>query len=282
MLAAGVGRRLYGDDYSQPSKALLEIGGRSLLSRHVEILKDQGIDELVMVVGHRKEELIAAAHEAEAQVAEDMATEDMAKDGSGFIRSIFNPRYRGGPIISLWTASEVLRSGADVLFMDADVLYHPALMDRLINSPSANCFLLDRDIEPGDDPVRLCIRDGVPVEFGKKIEGDFDLVGEWPGFMKMSPDIAHKVADACDVLMDEARLEVTYEEAMRAVIKNEPPGTFGFEDITDIPWIEIDFPADLLRAEKHILPRLSESIGDVDEEFDVGAAGNAASRGRAF
>jgi choline kinase len=33
---------------------------------------------------------------------------------------------------------------------------------------------------------------------------------------------------------------------------------FGFEDITGLPWIEIDFADDVLRARSEILPRLVE------------------------
>jgi choline kinase len=146
--------------------------------------------------------------------------------------------------------------------MDADVLYHPDLMERLIRSRYENCFLLDREIEPGEDPVRLCIRDGKPVDFGKGVEGDFDVVGEWPGFLRLSPRIAARVADATEAYVERGDVGVTYEEAVRDVLVDEPPDTFGYEDITGIPWIEIDFPSDLLRAEKQILPRiLAQSTG---------------------
>ncbi|MDH5749805.1 MAG: phosphocholine cytidylyltransferase family protein [Rhodospirillales bacterium] len=250
MLAAGVGRRLYGDDYDQPPKALLNFGGKTLLSRHIEVLQDNGVDELILVLGHRKEEILAEA---------------VAIAGKNYIRWFHNPRYRGGAVLSLWTAREVLRSGEDVLFMDADVLYHPELIGRLIHSAHQDCFLFDSDIEPGEEPVKLCIRDGVPVEFGKKISGDFDAVGEWPGFLKMSPRIAELVADACDAFVEEGRLEATYEEAIRRVVLAEPDGAFGYEDISDVPWIEIDFPADLLRAENHILPRINEMAAETED-----------------
>jgi choline kinase len=245
MLAAGVGRRLYGDDRSQPAKALLKFGDKTLLERHVEILLDLGIEELVLVVGHRKGELLAAAKAATPK---------------GFLRSLYNPRYRGGPVLSLWTARDVLRAGDDILFMDADVLYHRHMMERLMRSPHANCFLLDRDFEPGDEPVKLCIAGGVPVEFGKKIAGTFDTVGEWPGFLKLSPAMAAKLADACQGFVDRGELAAPYEPAMREILLAEPEGAFGYEDITGIPWIEIDFPSDVLRAEKHVLPRLNEPI----------------------
>jgi len=257
MLAAGVGRRLYGDDYAQPPKALLEFDGKSLLRRHIELLVAEGVDELVLVVGHRKDEVLAEAHAA-------------APDG--FVKSLFNPRYRGGPILSLWTAGDLLKGGDDILFMDADVLYHPLVLQRLLRSPHDNCFLLDRNIEPGEEPVKLCIRDGVPVDFGKRVKGEFDLVGEWPGFMRMGPEMAAKVMAAADTFIDEGRLEVTYEEAMGAVVRAEPPGAFGYEDISGIPWIEIDFPADLLRAEKIVLPRLGETFEEVPDASDRQAA----------
>ncbi len=41
--------------------------------------------------------------------------------------------------------------------------------------------------------------------------------------------------------------------------------------MTGLPWIEIDFPSDLLRAERTILPRLSRAVTE-DEEADTDAA----------
>ncbi len=61
MLAAGVGRRLHGDKNDALPKALLRFEGKTLLERHVGVLKALGVDELVLVVGHRKEDLLAEA-----------------------------------------------------------------------------------------------------------------------------------------------------------------------------------------------------------------------------
>ncbi len=63
----------------------------------------------------------------------------------------------------------------------------------------------------------------------------------------------------------------SYRVAMRDVLVSEPPGTFAYEDITGLPWIEIDYPSDLLRAERTILPRLSRAATE-DEEADTNAA----------
>lgn len=246
VLAAGVGRRLFGDDDRQPAKALLAFDGATLLSRHITHLRDLGITGLSLVIGYRGNELLA---------------EVAAVGGSDFVTAIENPRFRLGPIISLWCARDVLRSGDDILFMDADVLYHREVLRRLVESPHANCLLFDREIEEGEDPVRLCLRGGVPIDFGKKVDGDFDSVGEWPGFLKMTPRIAARLADVVDDYVARGLLESAYEPAMRDVLIGERPGTFGIEDITGMPWIEIDFPSDLLRAERYVLPRLNAPLG---------------------
>jgi choline kinase len=253
ILAAGVGQRLYGDDHNQPPKVLLRFDGKTLLERHIENLRDNGIDELVLVVGYRGDEILGEAR---------------AVAGNNYVRGIFNPHFLKGSIVSLWSAREVLRCGDDVLFMDADVLYHPALIRRLIASSHKNCFLLDREIENGEEPVKLCIRDGKPVDFGKNVTGDFDFLGEWPGFLRMSPVIGDRLAAATESFIKQARTELIYEEAMRKVLVSETLGTFGYEDISDLPWIEIDFPADLMRAQKHIFPRISLAIGMDDGDGD--------------
>ena len=115
ILAAGVGRRL-GEAAGGRPKALLTFGGKTLLRRHVELLAAAGVDEVVIGVGHR-----AAAIEAE-----------LARIGSERpIRSVHNPRYREGSVVTLWTLRHELAFGGDVLLMDADVLYDRRILSRL-------------------------------------------------------------------------------------------------------------------------------------------------------
>ncbi len=241
MLAAGLGRRLYGDENENLPKALLQFGGQTLIERHIRILQACGIDELVLIVGHRKDDLLAEAE----RVASD-----------GFVRSFYNPRYREGPKHSLACGEEVLRSGDDVLFMDADVLYHPTLLERLIESQEKNCFVIDREFQSTDDFVKVCINDGLVVDFGKSRGDDYDIVGEWPGFLKMSPEIASKVADSVLGFIARGEDEGAYEDAYCEVLKSSPTKTFGFEDITGTPWVELDYETDLKKAESKILPQL--------------------------
>jgi choline kinase len=251
MLAAGIGRRLHGEGNDQLPKALLRFGGKTLLARHIEILYGYGIEQMIIVVGHRKEILLS---EAFATIASLGAPKN-------FLQSIFNPRYQESGLLSLGMADTFLRGGDDILFMDADVLYHPELIRRIIQSEQKNCFSIDREFEYGDEPVKVCLKDGKIIDFGKEVTNDYEVIGEWPGFLKMSSEIATDVADAVQSHIKKDVNFVDYEAAMRDVLLAKPLGTFGYEDITGIPWTEIDFPNDVIRAGEVILPSM--------QKFDV-------------
>lgn len=239
ILAAGVGSRLFGDSRTQPPKSLIEFDGETLMSRHIRHLQDFGVTDLTLVVGYNKE---------------DVATEALRVAPEGYVNVIENPMYRGGSVISMWYARETYRSGDSVLFMDADTLYDPQILKRLIESEHGNGLTFDAALDEGDDPVRICMRDGEVVDFGKRIEGRFDAMGEWPGFMTISAETGPLLASALEYQIDGGNLMGAYEEAIRAVIIGEPSGTFGIVDVSDVPWIEIDFPDDLVRAKDVIFP----------------------------
>ncbi len=239
ILAAGIGRRLgsEGHDRRSTPKALLDFGGRSLLARHVAILHRIGIQSVSVVVGF----------------AADCVREELAAlDSRPPVSVIVNPDYREGSVVSLWAGRRVLRSGAPVLLMDADVLYDHRLMARLVGSARPDCLLL----EPGDEPVKLCIRDGRIVDFHKRPTAPHDWHGESVGFFRLTPATAAELADRVDDYVTSGRRGVEYEEPIRDMILASAPERFGFEDISGLPWTEIDFPQDIVKA-KALLPDLA-------------------------
>ncbi|MFP6746871.1 MAG: phosphocholine cytidylyltransferase family protein [Alphaproteobacteria bacterium] len=241
MLAAGIGSRLGSDIAEPPPKILLRFGGKSLLEYHIESLQRQGIGELVLGAGYK---------------FEDIEREIAALGAQDFVRTVFNEDYREGNIVTLWTLRDELRCGAPVLLMDADILYEQELLARLITSRHPNCLLLDRGFEPGDEPVKICVRDGEIVEFRKWVSTSFDYCGESVGMFKLSADAAQQIIAQTGLYLDQGRRDEPYEETIRDVLLTAPRGSFAFEDITGLAWIEIDFAADVERAETEILPRL--------------------------
>jgi choline kinase len=242
ILAAGVGRRLgeNGSDRPHLPKALLDFAGKSLLSRHISILRQLGVADITVVTGFGAEHISAAL---------------AALDQGPPITTVVNPDFREGSVVSLWAGRVVLRSGAPVLLMDADVLYDTRLMARLLDSTISNCLLLDREIEPGDEPVKLCVRDGQIVDFRKVPAEPHEWYGESVGFFRFSPAAAAELADRAEEYVNTGRRLTEYEEPIRDMIIASAAGRFGFEDITGLPWTEIDFPEDVVKA-RALLPEL--------------------------
>ncbi len=241
MLAAGVGRRLAADGAWHRPKVLLPFGGRSLLERHVAILRAAGVAELVVVTGYR-------AAEIEAEAARTAPP--------GFVRFMGNLRYEEGSLLSLHVAAALLAEpGEDVVYMDADVLYHPALIERLLGEGEGDRIPYDRSFEPGDEPVKVCMREHRVVDFGKNVSGRHDDIGEWPGFLRLSAQGAAALGEAAAALVAEGGGDAPAEDAIHRWLRARAD-TVTPVDVTGIPWIEIDFAEDVARAEREILPRL--------------------------
>ena len=256
ILAAGRGKRL-GDIGAGRPKCLLQFGGKSLLQRHVEILNDLGAERIIIVTGYRHEHVEAALEQIESRAS---------------VETLVNPDYTAGSVVSLHCACDFLIGGADTILMDADVLYDPAVLGRLFRTQYGNCFLLDRDFEPGDEPVKLCVAGTTPVEFRKIPDRgiNWDYQGESVGFFRFDAAVSARLALQAQKFVENGRTDEPYEEAIRDLLR-ESPELFHFEDITGLPWIEIDFPADVERAaemyENSVLAGFRHAP---DDEFTLG------------
>lgn len=242
ILAAGRGSRLAEHNPEGRPKCLMEFGGRSLLDRHLELLNRRGIRQASLVIGYEADRIIE-------HVGTLFSRPDLAFH--------FNPRYEQGSVLSLLAARETLEAGVPVIVMDADVLYDPAILQALVDTDIENCYLLDRDFEDGDEPVKIAIEDDVMVEFRKQLADglSYDTIGESVGFFRFEPECAAAVAAECVRFDAEGLGDSPHEEALRNLLLRKPR-SFGFEDVTGLPWIEIDFPGDVVRAAEEVLPAI--------------------------
>jgi choline kinase len=243
ILAAGRGLRLQQADDRQMPKCLLQFGGMSLLERHLRMLRNAGVDEVVLALGYRHERVEAELDRLKWQPRPEI---------------VLNPRFELGSVLTVHTAAEAMTRGGDVLLMDADVLYDERILQALVaGSGPLNRLLIDRDFEAGDEPVKLCMRSGVPVELRKQLAADlkFDTIGESVGFFRFAPAAARRLADLVAGYIETERAHMPHEEAVRDLLK-ESSQLFDVADVTGLPWIEIDFPVDVVRATQEILPQL--------------------------
>jgi len=235
VLAAGIGKR-FKEITDQRPKCLIEIQGKTLLERTLSALGAAGVREAVVVIGYRGE----------------MIEQQIGPRCAGVrVRYVFNARYDKGAILSLWSARAEFDD--DLLIMDADVLFPVALIARLVRSPHANCFLLDASAVNTGEEQMLLTRGGRVLDIVRGGCGDFELIGESVGFLKVSGDDAPLLRAILDDLVAQGRDTIEHEEAFPLFLAQR---AVGFEQVDDLPWTEIDFPADLERAEREVLPRI--------------------------
>jgi choline kinase len=243
ILAAGRGVRLQLPEDSQLPKCLLRFDGMTLLERHLRMLKSAGVTDVVLALGFR--------HELVEAELDRLAWRPLPE-------IVLNMNFELGSVLTVHTIAEALTRGGDVLLMDADVLYDERILRALVaGSTPVNRLLIDRDFEAGDEPVKLCVQNGVPVELRKQLAADlqFDTIGESVGFFRFTQAGAQQLAELVAAYTDTGRPHMPHEEAVRDLLK-ERSQPIEVADVTGFPWIEIDFPIDVDRATQEVLPQL--------------------------
>jgi choline kinase len=241
ILAAGRGSRL--QQAQLRPKCLLEFGGASLLERHLQLLRDAGVGEVVLVLGFMHETVAASLQHWH---------------GPPHTQIVVNPRFELGSVLTLDTAAAAMRGGGDVLVMDADVLYDQRIMRSLVaGAAPVNRLLIDREFEPGAEPVKVCVRAGVPIELRKQLAAglEYDTIGESIGFFRFDTAGARRLAAIVSDYVGSDRAHLPHEEAVRDLLR-ERSQVVEVADVTGSPWIEIDFPNDVSRAAQEVLPQL--------------------------
>ena len=120
LLAAGVSRRM------GTLKALLDWRGRFLIVHQIVALREAGADEVVVVLGHRADEL-----QARIGVNSDVYA-------LGNVRCVVNPDYAEGKTTSIKTGLRAISSAGDaagpILFLNVDQPRSPRIMRRVLES----------------------------------------------------------------------------------------------------------------------------------------------------
>lgn len=222
ILAAGVGRR-FGAALAERPKALLEVAGETLLSRLVRQLRGAGVEEIVVVGGFGIEHLRDALDEE--------------------VTILLNPDYRRGAILSLHTARAFL--DRPVLVMDADVFGPDEMITRLVDSPNGNCFLLDGTASATGEEQMLHARGARVWDIARNPRGDYDLLGESVGFLKVTAEAAPVLLELLEARVQAGEIDLEHEEVYPDFLARV---VTGFERVDDLEWTEVDFPEDLQRA----------------------------------
>jgi choline kinase len=207
------------------------------------MLRGAGVEEVVLALGFRHELIEAELDRLAWQPRPEI---------------VLNRRFELGSVLTLHAVADAMTRGGDILVMDADVLYDERIMDTLVAGRSpVNRLLIDCDFEDGEEPVKICLRDGVPIELRKQLSADieYDTIGESVGFFRLTQRAARRLAALVAGYVASGRAQMPHEEAVRDLLL-EHTQLVEVADVTGAPWIEIDYAEDLLRATNEVLPQL--------------------------
>lgn len=236
ILAAGLGTRLEPVTGGLP-KCMVQVGGRPLVDRMIDRLGEAGLDDLVVVTGHRADELREHIGGLDHPLAR---------------RAVFvhNDRYADwGNFYSLLVAEQAVGDDG-FLKLDADVLLDGQVLPRLLAAEGPAVLAIDRRDAMGAEEMKARVDEhGRVVELNKRIPPERAL-GEFIGVDRVDAELAPTVFAALRELIEAGETHEYYERAYERLVQR---GThFGIADVTGCLWCEVD-DADDLAAAEHLL-----------------------------
>lgn len=235
ILAAGLGQRLrpFTDD---THKALLSVGGETVLARIVSALLERGIEAITIVTGYR---------------AADLRDHLAARFPGREFHWVHNPAYAtANNIVSLHLAMQVLPRGTGVLTIESDLVFDPALLDCLLRSPHPNVALVDRHSSGMDGTVVTLDSEGAVTAFiprylqeipGFTFDGTFKTVNIY----KFSPEFCDRSLRSLLAYYVHSGQDQGYYELVLGVIAYMRSERIHAELAGGPAWKEIDNPVDL-------------------------------------
>lgn len=231
ILAAGRGHRLSAITGAAP-KCLADLGGRSLLRRQLDLLRDAGLSTITVVTGY------------------DAAAVERA--GGNRVRFVHNPRYAvTNSLYSLWLTRDLLRDG--LLVLNCDVLCHSQILADLLTCRHEDALLYAPQLPGqvfGEEEMKVVVRKGRVVTLGKDLDST-TADGENVGIARFGAEGTRVLVDELSRLVAEGAERAWLPAAFAAFAARRPlfaVPTRGY------PWIEIDSPDDYWRACNEVLP----------------------------
>jgi histidinol-phosphate/aromatic aminotransferase/cobyric acid decarboxylase-like protein/choline kinase len=237
ILAAGYGRRMRPlTDHTH--KTLLTVAGKTIIGRIIEGLIENGVHETAVVTGYRSDELTCYLRGAFPDY---------------HFHFIHNARYREtNNIHSLALAFEQLPLDRDILLIESDLIFEPAVIARLLRSPHRDVALVDH-YRTGMDGTVVSISGGVissviPPHLQQE---DFSFAGKYKtlNIYKLSSELC--AGQLRQLLVFYARFidDNCYYELILGMLIYMRQAQIHGEIVQDEVWAEVDDPNDLHAAE---------------------------------
>jgi L-glutamine-phosphate cytidylyltransferase len=169
IIAAGMSTRLRPLTDDKP-KCMLEIAGKTIIQRQIEIFRSCGIDDIIVIRGYKKEKI----------------------NYSG-VKYVHNLNYRKNNILgSLMCAEHEMNS--DVIITYSDILFEKHVVEKLMKSKADVSVIVDKDWiksyegrsqHPVEEAENVVMSNGNVVKIGKILNPN-DAHGEFIGLLKLT------------------------------------------------------------------------------------------------
>jgi choline kinase len=233
ILAAGMGERLFPLTKNTP-KSLLDLGGGvTVIESQLDNIKQAGIDEVVIVVGYRAEQV-------EAKIA--------SIDGFKF-SIVYNPFFNvSNNLVSAWFAREHMDD--DFILLNGDDVFESDVMAGLLQSGYPITMVVDKKEKYDDDDMKVTIEDNNVTAVSKMIDiekADGESIGMFL-FRGVGRETMRKTLDR--MVRYPHYHKVFYLAALQKIMDEGIP--VRFHECNPEQWAEIDFHPDLSFIRKNI------------------------------
>jgi L-glutamine-phosphate cytidylyltransferase len=231
ILAAGQGKRLLPLTADIP-KALLDIGGKSLLERQIEAFAACGITDFVVITGYGRDQMERAAEAIASRLSVTIAT-------------VFNPFYAvADNLASCWLARQHYQG--DVIQVNGDNVFRSDLVARLLAfAPSQAAVAINRKTSFDADDMKVMLDGQRLTEIGKTLPAD-TVDAEAIGFYVFRGAGCQAYVTELEHAMREPQgLRRWFPSAVGALAKRMDVMTISIDGLR---WSEVDYPADLQAA----------------------------------
>ena len=240
ILAAGRGTRIRSVHGEHP-KCLIEVDNTTILDHQLDALSMVGINDVAIVVGYEKEQIIAHVN----------------------ARTLFSPRIRfienpafaiTNNIYSLWLALDWLR-GDSFIVLNADVIFNPEILDVAVRPHAPISMIVDPLWR--DETMKVVILEDHVIRMSKNISRE-EFSGTYIGITVFSKAIQDRFFHKMDDVIAAGRVNEFFNVVVQELANEGVP--VGYTSTDGLPWAEIDDPVDLTFAQQNVFPQLATAV----------------------
>lgn len=230
MMAAGIGSRIT-RHINGKAKCTVEVGEETLIENSLQKLHDNGITDISIVLGYKKESIIEVAKKYD-------------------VKFYYNPFFDvTNSMASLWFAKDELKTDEDVMLMNADVFFEEKLLHDIVEYKEESVIYSDESrIEEAD--YKLYYENNVLQKYGKELTSE-ETTGEYIGIVKLLQSDLPLFREQLEEMINQQNHGLWWENALYQISEAHPVKV---RPITGLFWAEVDYIEDYQRILNFLAP----------------------------